>query len=255
MVAGALGRRNHIQMKVQNPPGPRRRRRRNEFSPAFFWLVAAGAAHCAAGGCNGAALAAGCEQPAWRAPVFLPRGNGAWGYMAGADQSERVRNNADSLRPGLLRRGGKSRPLYAHGPRTGPPPRPLARGRSITSLGGKIQCRPSGGSNRGRPAPQSLPCGAALRSLAKGSDFARSRTLPKGVAAFVASELLAAPATIDTTLPGTCASRTGHAGFVGTEQPTNILVREYCGRCARESERGTQHRAVVLRKEARLGHR
>jgi hypothetical protein len=53
------------------------------------------------------------------------------------------------------------------------------------------------------PAPQSLPCGnAALRSLTKGSDFARSRTLPKGVVAFVASELLAELATIDATLRG-----------------------------------------------------
>src|SRR5215467_9897548 len=82
-----------------------------------------------------------------------------------------------------------------------------------------------------------------------------SRTLRRGVAAFVASELLAGPATIDATLPGTCASRTRHAGFVGTEHTTNIFVREYGGRCAPESECGTQHRAVVLAKEARLGHR
>ncbi len=72
---------------------------------------------------------------------------------------------------------------------------------------------PSGGEGHGapedrapapdRPVPQSLSCGnAALRSLAKGSDFARSRTLPKGVVAFVASELLAELATIDATLRG-----------------------------------------------------
>jgi len=65
---------------------------------------------------------------------------------------------------------------------------------------------------------------------------------------------LAGPAAIDATLPGTCASRTGYAGFVGTEQPTDILVVEYRGRSAPESKRGTQCRAVVLTKEAGLGH-
>jgi len=46
---------------------------------------------------------------------------------------------------------------------------------------------------------------------------------------------LADLATIDATMPGSCASRTGHAGFVGTEHPTNILGREYRGRCAPEA--------------------
>src|SRR5262249_7772694 len=82
-----------------------------------------------------------------------------------------------------------------------------------------------------------------------------SRTLRRGIVALVTAELLAGPAAIDATLPGTCASRTGHGGFVGTEHPTNILVREYRGRCAGETERGTQHRAVVLAKEAGFGHR
>ena len=82
----------------------------------------------------------------------------------------------------------------------------------------------------------------------------RSRTLRKAVAAFVASELLAELA-INATLRGVSASRTGHGGFVGAEQPTNVLAREYCRSRLGESERTTQHRASVLAKGAGLGHR
>jgi hypothetical protein len=81
----------------------------------------------------------------------------------------------------------------------------------------------------------------------------RSRTLRKGVGACVASVFLAEFATFPG--HGVSASRTGHAGFVSTEQPTDIFVREYCRCRAWESERGTQHRTVTLVKSARLpGH-
>jgi hypothetical protein len=76
----------------------------------------------------------------------------------------------------------------------------------------------------------------------------RSRTLRKDVGACVASVFLAELATFPG--HGVSASRTGHAGFVSTEQPTDIFVREDCRRRAGKSERGTQHRAVALVKRA-----
>jgi len=76
----------------------------------------------------------------------------------------------------------------------------------------------------------------------------RSRTLRKDVGACVASVFLAELATFPG--HGVSAPRTGHAGFVSTEQPTDILVREYCRCRAGKSERGTQHRAVELVKRA-----
>jgi hypothetical protein len=53
--------------------------------------------------------------------------------MAGGGPVGGVRDNAD--RPWSFRRVFAAQ--FALGPRTGPPPRPLARGRPITSLGGK----------------------------------------------------------------------------------------------------------------------
>src|SRR6516225_4285828 len=76
----------------------------------------------------------------------------------------------------------------------------------------------------------------------------RSRTLRKGVGACVASVFLAEFATFPG--HGVSASRTGHAGFVSTDQRTDIFVREYCRCRAGGSERGTQHRAVALVKRA-----
>jgi hypothetical protein len=63
----------------------------------------------------------------------------------------------------------------------------------------------------------------------------RSRTLRKDVAASVAFIALAELVTINAALRCASASRTGHAGFVGTQQRTNIFVRENCRRCAWES--------------------
>src|SRR5215467_12852271 len=72
----------------------------------------------------------------------------------------------------------------------------------------------------------------------------RSRTLRKGVGACVASVFLAEFAIFPG--HGVSASRAGHAGFVSTDQRTDIFVREYCRCRAGGSERGTQHRAVAL---------
>src|SRR5215831_7091204 len=76
----------------------------------------------------------------------------------------------------------------------------------------------------------------------------RSRTLRKGVGACVASVFLAELATFPG--HGVSTPRAGHAGFVSTEQRTDILVREYCRCRAGKSERGTQHSAVELVKRA-----
>ena len=70
----------------------------------------------------------------------------------------------------------------------------------------------------------------------------RSRTLRKGVGAFVASVFLAELATFPG--HGASAPRAGQASFVSTEQRTDIFIREYCRCRAGGSERGTQHRAV-----------
>jgi hypothetical protein len=76
----------------------------------------------------------------------------------------------------------------------------------------------------------------------------RSRTLRKGVGAFVASVFLAELATFPG--HGVSTPRARHAGFVSTDQRTDIFVREYCRCRAGGSERGTQHRAVALVKRA-----
>jgi hypothetical protein len=54
--------------------------------------------------------------------------------MAGGGPVGGVRDNADSLRPFSGAWRVVAAQTIALGPRTGPPPRPLARGRSITSL-------------------------------------------------------------------------------------------------------------------------
>src|SRR6516225_6107385 len=76
----------------------------------------------------------------------------------------------------------------------------------------------------------------------------RSCTLRKDVGACVASVFLAELATF--AWHGVSTPRAGHAGFVSTDQRTDIFVREYCRRRARKSERCTQHRAVALVKRA-----
>jgi hypothetical protein len=85
----------------------RRCRPRNEI-PRPSASVVPGAAHCAGGGSNGAAPAAGREQPAWRAPVFSPRDNGAARLHGRSGQlgSDREKHRAPAA--GSPRRGRKS---------------------------------------------------------------------------------------------------------------------------------------------------
>jgi hypothetical protein len=103
----------------------RRCRPRNEI-PRPSASVVPGAAHCAGGGSNGAAPAAGREQPAWRAPVFSPRDNGAARLHGRSGQlgSDREKHRAPAA--GSPRRGRKSRPVRPWGSATGPLPLVMA---------------------------------------------------------------------------------------------------------------------------------